>query len=89
MTVRPTRPFAEIIKENAKALGMHRSDYVVYLAAHALGREEFAPEPSKTLETLAGLDIDAAPLPSSRAPELAHIQDIPVTAKELRHKIAS
>lgn len=59
---KPNGPLAEVIKANATALGMSHGDYMVALAAYALDMPEHAPEPTNTLETLDGLDLDFVPL---------------------------
>lgn len=44
---KPSVEFAEILKANADAEGLFYGEYLVKLAAEALGMPEFAPRPSR------------------------------------------
>lgn len=87
MTAKPDLVLGEVIRRNATMLDMSYGDYVVALAAHALGMPEHAPRPGRSVEALEGLtpvDDDAPVVPSTVAP----ITELH-TAKELRTKKAS
>lgn len=44
---KPAVPFAAILKENAMKQGLTYGDYLVALAAEALGMPQFAPTPPR------------------------------------------
>ncbi|MFJ4167837.1 hypothetical protein ACIPY5_19975 [Microbacterium sp. NPDC089698] len=47
ISAKPPVPFATILKENATAEGLSYGEYMVKLAAVALGMLEFVPQPSR------------------------------------------
>lgn len=87
ITAKPDVALGELIRRNATQLDMSYGDYIVALAAHALGMPEHAPEPGRSVEALEGLTPDAAEAPVVPA-SVAPITEI-YPAKELRTKIAS
>ncbi|MDQ0729099.1 hypothetical protein [Microbacterium sp. W4I20] len=93
IAAKPNGPLAEVIKANAKALGMSHGDYIVAIAAYALGMPEHAPHPESTLDTLDGLNLDGVLLPSTVAVATpAPVTDIRSSARpkrEPRQQIAS
>lgn len=70
ITAKPYVPLGEVIRRNAKLLGMTPGDYMVALTAHALGMPDQAPKPGRLVETLDALEllVDAPLLPSSVVP---------------------
>lgn len=93
IAAKPNGPLAEVIEENASALGMSKGDYIVAIAAYALGMPEHAPQPEHNLETLDGLDLGDVLLPASvAASKSAPVTDIRSSTrpkKEPRRQIAS
>jgi hypothetical protein len=88
IAAKPERPFAEVLQHNATLLGMSYGDYLVYLAATQLDMPEYAPQPTKSLETLDGLLPEGAP--AGIAAAFAHRPVANITnSEELHHRIAS
>ncbi|MET2012957.1 hypothetical protein ABXJ56_15545 [Microbacterium chocolatum] len=87
IAAKPERPLAEVIQRNATLLGFSYGDYLVWIAANVHNMPELAPQPTKTLETLDGLNPQDSP---------ADVDDyargsIPsiATLREMSHQIAS
>lgn len=87
ITAKPNIELAEIVRRNATLLDMSYGDYLVALAAHALGLPEHAPKPGRALEALEALAFDEgeAPVEPATVAPITALQ----TPKERRAKIAS
>ena len=90
ITAKPSLHFGGVIKRNADELGMSYGDYLVAIAAHALGLPDEAPKPSRSVEALDGME---ALLPPGFVAPVVPETVAPITTmhntKELRTKIAS
>ena len=85
ITAKPDLVLAEVIRRNATELDMSYGDYLVALAAHALGMSAHAPKPGRALDALEGLSPDFTPV----VPETVAPISVMPAPKELRTRIAS
>lgn len=90
ITAKPSLPLGAIIKRNADELQMSYGDYMVAIAAHALGLPDEAPKPGRSVEALDGME---ALLPPEFFAPVVPETVAPITTmhntKELRTKLAS
>lgn len=94
ITARPDVELGDVIRRNAKMLNMSYGEYLVALAAHALGMPEHAPQPRRDTNVLAAFqNIGETPLlPSAVAPIDPATIHFPVAnedEEEVDHPLAS
>ncbi len=90
VNAKPDTVLAGIIKRNAVMLDMSAGDYMVALAAYALGLPDHAPQPGRSTEALEALELigERPMLPSVVGP-LSAAPRIMTNSEELTDQLAS